>query len=106
MTRFNSVNIGPKRDICAAWKKAAKKYGMPFGITEHLAASFSWWYVNKGCDKTGPYAGVPYDGNDPEYRDFYHDNYEHNDKNAPWLTENTRFQDYWLRAVKRNDRLP
>ena len=100
VNRFNSVNIGPKRDICAAWKKAAKKYGMPFGITEHLAASFSWWYVNKGCDKTGPYAGVPYDGNDPEYRDFYHDNYEHNDKNAPWLTENTRFQDYWLRAVK------
>ena len=26
VNRFNSVNIGPKRDICAAWKKAAKKY--------------------------------------------------------------------------------
>ncbi len=99
VNRFNSVKVGPGRDICAAWKKAAEKYNMPFGITEHLAASFSWWHLNKGCDKTGPYAGVPYDGNDPDYRDFYHDNYEHNGKNAPWLTENTKFQDYWLTAV-------
>lgn len=100
INRFNSVNVGPGRDICGAWRDAAKKYNMPFGLTEHLAASFSWWHHNKDCDKTGPYAGVPYDGNDPEYRDFYHDNYEHTDGNAPWLTENTRFQDYWLAAVK------
>ncbi len=100
VNRFNSVQVGPGRDICAEWKAAAKKYNMPFGITEHLAASFSWWNCNKGSDKTGPYAGVPYDGNDPEYRDFYHDNYEHCVENVPWLTENTRFQDYWLTSVK------
>ena len=100
VNRFNSVKVGPGRDICAEWKAAAKKYNMPFGITEHLAASFSWWNCNKGADKTGPYAGVPYDGNDPEYRDFYHDNYEHTQGDAPWLTENARFQDYWLTAVK------
>ena len=100
VNRFNSVKVGPGRDICAEWKAAAEKYNMPFGITEHLAASFSWWNVNKGADKTGPYAGVPYDGNDPEYRDFYHDNYEHCVEDVPWLTENTRFQDYWLTAVK------
>ena len=100
VNRFNSVKVGPGRDICAEWKAAAKKYNMPFGITEHLAASFSWWNCNKGADNTGPYAGVPYDGNDPEYRDFYHDNYEHTQGDAPWLTENARFQDYWLTAVK------
>lgn len=100
VNRFNSVKVGPGRDICAEWKAAAEEYNMPFGITEHLAASFSWWNVNKGADKTGPYAGVPYDGNDPEYRDFYHDNYEHCVEDVPWLTENTRFQDYWLTAVK------
>ena len=79
---------------------------MPFGITEHLAASFSWWYVNKGYDKTGPYAGVPYDGNDPEYRDFYHDNYEHNDKNAPWLTREHSLPRLLASCGERNDRLP
>ena len=100
VNRFNSVNIGPGKDICAEWKAAADKYNMPFGLTEHLAASFSWWRYNKGCDKEGPYAGVPYDGNDPEYRDFYHDNYEHDDKNCPWLTQNPKFHKYWLDAFK------
>ena len=99
VNRFNSVKIGPGRDICAAWKKAAEKYSLPFGLTEHLAASFSWWWVNKGADKTGPYAGVPYDGNDPAFRDFYHDNFEHNEKNAPWLTGNETYRAYWLKAV-------
>ncbi|MBO6052735.1 MAG: alpha-L-fucosidase [Clostridia bacterium] len=99
VNRFNSVKVGPGKDICALWKAAAEKYNMPFGLTEHLAASFSWWHVNKGADKTGPYAGVPYDGNDPAYRDFYHDNFEHNEQNAPWLTPNKAFRAYWLRAV-------
>ncbi|MBR5367570.1 MAG: alpha-L-fucosidase [Clostridia bacterium] len=99
VNRFNSVRVGPGKNICGLWKAAAEKYNMPFGLTEHLAASFSWWYVNKGADKTGPYAGVPYDGNDPAYRDFYHDNFEHNEKNAPWLTTNKAFREYWLRAV-------
>lgn len=100
VNRFNSVNVGPGKDICALWKAAAEKYSMPFGLTEHLAASFSWWFVNKGADKTGPYAGVPYDGNDPEYRDFYYDNYEHSEQNWPWMTPNKDFQAYWLKAVK------
>lgn len=105
VNRFNSVNIGPKKDICAMWKAAADKYGMPFGLTEHLGASFDWWVSNKGCDKHGPYAGVPYDGNDPEYRDFYHDNYAQIDPNDPtrivkWLTDDERFHKYWLAAFK------
>ena len=74
INRMNSVNVGPHKDILTMWKAAADKKGMPFGMSEHLGASFSWWRVNKGCDATGPYAGVPYDGNDPAYADFYHAN--------------------------------
>ena len=103
INRMNSVNVGPKRDILALWKAAADKRGLPFGISEHLGASFSWWRVNKGSDKYGPYAGVPYDGNDPAYREFYHDNGEHGTENpgdcSPWYTENAAFRDYWLRCV-------
>ena len=69
--RMNAMQVGPHKDICGMWKAAAKKYGMPFGLTEHMSASFSWWRVNKGCDQHGPYKGVPYDGNDPAWRDFY-----------------------------------
>ena len=103
VNRMNSVNVGPHKDILALWKAAADRHHLPFGITEHLGASFSWWRVNKGCDKTGPYAGVPYDGNDPAYRDFYFDNYEHGTENpkeaSPWYTSNPAFKAYWLKAV-------
>ena len=103
INRMNSVNVGPRKDILAMWKAAADKYGLPFGISEHLGASFSWWRVNKGCDRFGPYAGVPYDGNDPAWQDFYHANQEHGTENpgdcSPWYTENKAFRDYWLRCV-------
>ncbi len=106
LNRFNSVDVGPHKDICRMWKDAADTMGLPFGLTEHLAASFSWWNTNKGADQYGPYAGVPYDGNDPEYRDFYYDNQEHVIKDgtpgarAPWLTSNQAFHRYWLDCVK------
>ncbi len=100
VNRFNSVNIGPHKDICSLWKNAADKKGMPFGLTEHLAASFSWWKNNKGCDKYGPYKGIPYDGSNPEYYDFYHDNREHTaEESTPWLTGNKNFMNYWQRSV-------
>lgn len=101
--RFNSMEVGPHKDICGMWKAAADKYGLPFGLTEHLAASFSWWYVNKSSDSWGPYAGVPYDGNDPAYRDFYYDNYEYvgkDQKDIPWCTKNETFRKYWLDVMK------
>ncbi len=103
INRMNSVNVGPHKDILALWKAAADKFGMPFGLSEHLGASFSWWRVNKGCDKFGPYAGVPYDGNDPAYQDFYFANQEHGTADPhncmPWYTGNEAYHQYWLRCV-------
>ena len=101
---MNSMNVGPHKDIVGMWQTAAKKYSLPFGVTEHLGASFSWWRVNKGCDSYGPYKGVPYDGNDPAWRDFYHDNYEYSDAindwpYTPWYTANEKFHDYWKRCM-------
>ncbi len=104
LNRFNAMEVGPKKNICGMWKKAAEKYGLPFGLTEHLGASFSWWNTNKGADEWGPYAGVPYDGNDPAYQDFYHDNREHFLDNhgtmSSWYTSNKKFRQYWLTAMK------
>ena len=103
---FNSMEVGPKKDICGLWKAAAEKEGLPFGLTEHLAASFSWWTTNKGADKEGPYAGIPYDGNDPEYRDYYLDNFEHvpkdptNRSGVPWYTTNKTFHEYWRKVIR------
>ena len=69
---WNSVAMGPKRDIVGEWKKAADRHGLRFGVTEHLGASFNWYSVAKQADKSGPLAGVPYDGADPHFADLYH----------------------------------
>ena len=107
--RFNALQIGPLKDICGLWKAAADNYHMPFGLTEHLGASFSWMNMNKGRDKYGAYAGIPYDGNDPAYKDLYFENQEHpieqdlaNQMHLPtqWYTENKDFRDYWLNVMK------
>ncbi len=68
---WNSVKVGPQKDIVGLWRAAALKAGLRFGVTEHLERSYSWFNVNKSADRAGPYAGVPYDGADPANGDFY-----------------------------------
>jgi alpha-L-fucosidase len=72
-TRWNAVNMGPKKDVVGLWAAAARKHGLRFGVSEHLWISYKWFAVSHGTDKTGPLAGVPYDGVDPQYADLYHD---------------------------------
>ena len=60
---WNSVALGPKKDIVGTWAKAARKRGLRFGVTVHAARTWDWFDVSHGADKTGPLAGVPYDGN-------------------------------------------
>ncbi len=68
---WNSVNYGPHKDIVGLWQAAALKEGLRFGISEHLARSYSWFNPSHGADKNGPFKGVPYDGNDPKYVGLY-----------------------------------
>jgi alpha-L-fucosidase len=72
-TRWNAANMGPKKDVVGLWQKAAQKQGLRFGVSEHLWISYKWWAVSHQSDKTGPLAGVPYDGVDPKFADLYHD---------------------------------
>jgi alpha-L-fucosidase len=73
--RWNAAAFGPRKDIVGIWKQAARKRGLRFGVSEHLSNSFDWFTTSHRADRTGQYAGVPYDGNDPQYADLYH-NYE------------------------------
>jgi alpha-L-fucosidase len=59
---WNSVNVGPKKDLIGGWAKAAKKAGLPFGVSVHAAHAWTWYEVAQRADKNGPLAGVPYDG--------------------------------------------
>ncbi|NLR68799.1 alpha-L-fucosidase [Chitinophaga varians] len=60
--RWNATRLGPKKDIIGGWAKAAKKEGLPFGVTVHASHAWTWYEVAQRSDKSGPYAGVPYDG--------------------------------------------
>lgn len=58
---WNSVNIGPKRDLIGEWAKACRANGMRFGVTFHHEYTWWWWQTAFGSDKEGPKKGIPYD---------------------------------------------
>lgn len=60
--RWNSVNLGPKKDIIGGWATAARNHGLKFGVSVHAAHAWTWYETAQGADKNGPLAGVPYDG--------------------------------------------
>lgn len=95
--RWNSVNIGPCRDVVGEWQRAAKKEGLKFGVSEHLAASFNWFQTAHQSDCAGDKAGIPYDGNDPRYQDLYHDKSVHGDNG--WYTSDPKRQRIWLQRI-------
>jgi alpha-L-fucosidase len=59
---WNAVNIGPKRDVVDLWAKAARRRGLRFGVTVHSARNWWWMQTAHDADKTGPLAGLAYDG--------------------------------------------
>lgn len=59
---WNSVRVGPKQDMLGGWSREARKLGMRFGITFHHEYSWWWWADAYRADRSGPKAGVPYDG--------------------------------------------
>ena len=94
---WNAVKMGPKRDIVGAWQKAARRNGLRFGVSEHLAASFTWYQASHGSDKTGALAGVPYDGADPRWEDLYHWKAQPDDK--AWYTTDLRWAKHWADRI-------
>lgn len=59
---WNSVRVGPKKDLIAGWARAARANGLRFGVSVHAAHAWSWYEPAQGADQEGSLAGVPYDG--------------------------------------------
>jgi alpha-L-fucosidase len=96
--KWNSVNMGPKKDVVGLWQAAAKKEGLRFGVSEHLAASYTWFQSAHNTDKTGPYAGVPYDGADTLYQDLYQTKADPGD--VAWLTVNPVYHQKYFTFIR------
>ncbi len=61
---WNSVNVGPKKDIVGIWEKAARERGIRFGIGFHNTPGRTWGQfmtVRYTGDASGDKQGVPYD---------------------------------------------
>ena len=59
---WNAVRLGPKKDLIGGWARAARAQGLRFGVSVHASHAWMWYEPAQGADKTGPFAGVPYDG--------------------------------------------
>ena len=61
---WNSVRVGPRRDVVGQWAAAARKAALRFGVSYHVSPGRVWREFmphRYGSDKQGPFAGVPYD---------------------------------------------
>ena len=99
--RWNSVAMGPHRDVVGEWKQAAAKAGLRFGVSEHLGPSYAWWSPSHGWDQYGPTPGIRYDGADPAYADLYHP--EHNEPfkwGRSWYATNPEWHREWFNRIK------
>ncbi|MBN1768030.1 MAG: alpha-L-fucosidase [Prolixibacteraceae bacterium] len=59
---WNSVRVGPKKDIVTGWVSAAKKYKLPLGISVHSSHAWTFYEKAQKSDTIGQFAGIPYDG--------------------------------------------
>jgi alpha-L-fucosidase len=58
---WNSVRLGPRRDIVGAWEKAARAAGLRFGVSNHSSRTWFWFQPAYGYDTGGPKAGIRYE---------------------------------------------
>lgn len=82
--KYNSVEMGPKRDIVGELEKAIKKRGMKYVTTFHHATN--WWYFPLWDDQ--------FDAGTGEWADLYGPPHE---KGAPPTKE---YHDEWLGKIK------
>jgi len=74
---WNSVAVGPKKDLIGGWAAAARKYGLRFGVSVHAAHAWSWYEPAQDYDgklTKGDGKGKWWDGLDPQ--DLYAQNHQ------------------------------
>lgn len=82
---WNSVNVGPKRDIVKEWAEACKKNGLPLGVSIH--ASHVWTFLEPAQDYDSKVtkaagAGKWWEGMDPQ--NLYHQDHEKSTNGLQW----------------------
>lgn len=96
LSRWNAVQMGPKRDVLGELKNAADRRGIAFCASSHRAEHY--WYFNGGTQ-------IKSDVTDPEYADFYGpavydrqlgDPFPHETHRVDSITPDTAWLEDWL----------
>lgn len=58
---WNSVRVGPKRDILGTWEPLVRDAGLKFGVSNHSSHAWHWYQPAYGYDAEGPMRGRRYD---------------------------------------------
>ena len=91
---WNSVNMGPKRDVVGEWAKACKKYGLPLGVSIHASHAWTWMEGSQDFDGKLTKAdgkGKWWEGYDPQ--DLYAQNHPMSEKS--WANNRVHVQWAW-----------
>ncbi len=84
---WNSMNIGPMRDIVGEWAAQCRKYGLRVGVSMHGAHAWTFFEVGRDAD-TGVTkdegAGKWWEGYDPQ--ELYAQNHAHSQNWSDWGT--------------------
>ena len=72
---FNSVRMGPKKNLLKIMMEATLRHGLRWGINTHLARNYNFFQPGYGADKQGPKKGIPYIRDIGENHAFYHPNH-------------------------------
>ena len=55
---WNSLRVGPKKDIIGTWAPVVRDAGLKFGISNHAAHAWHWYQPAYGYDPEGPMAAA------------------------------------------------
>jgi len=58
---WNSLRVGPQRDIVGTWEPLVREAGLKFGISNHSGHAWHWYQPAYGYDAEGPMRGRRYD---------------------------------------------
>ena len=109
---WNSVRLGPKRDLAKEWKKAVQGAGMHWGASVHASHAWCWYEPSRNYDgllKKEDGAGTWWGemGLDPQ--ELYAQNHEASPDNRHWDWDPNRVvppsQEYRDKFMKRHKQL-
>ena len=75
---WNSVNVGPKKDLIKGWSEACKEEGLPLGVSIHASHAWTWLEPSQNYDGNltkADGAGKWWEGLDPQ--ELYAQNHTH-----------------------------